>query len=109
MVRHRPDAIGPSPSAMIAAPVDRRAFLSAALLLPAFARQTSNERFVSVMPLGDPGGAAPPPFGRLLGDGLDARLFTDLSQVRNPQSAIRNEEFFVRTAVPRTLPRTDPW
>jgi DMSO/TMAO reductase YedYZ molybdopterin-dependent catalytic subunit len=31
-------------------------------------------------------------------------LFTDLSAVRNPQSAIRNEEFFVRTAAPSTLP-----
>jgi DMSO/TMAO reductase YedYZ molybdopterin-dependent catalytic subunit len=54
-------------------------------------------------------GAFVPPFGRLLGDGLDARLFTDLSAIRNPQSTIRNEEFFVRTAFPRTLTRTDPW
>ena len=61
------------------------------------------------MPLGNPGGAPPPPFGRLLGDGLDARLFTDLSAVRNPQSTIRNDEFFVRTAYPRTLRESDAW
>ena len=61
--------------------VTRRDFVSAALLLPAFARQSSTERLVSIVPLGNPGGAAPPPFGRLLGDGLDARLFTDLSQL----------------------------
>ena len=93
--------------------IDRRAFLSSALLLPAFARQTSTERFVSVMPLGNPGGAAPP-FGRLLGDGLDARLFTNLSTLAVPRTSpgaprTSTEEFFVRTAFPRTLARTDPW
>ena len=95
--------------------VNRRDFLSTALLLPAFANQSSTERFVAVVPLGNPGGAPPPPFGRLLGDGLDARLFTDLSQVavapRTTHDAPRtpNEEFFVRTAFPRTLARTEPW
>ena len=89
--------------------MNRRDFLTAALLLPAFARQSSTERFVSVMPLGNPGGAAPPPFGRLLGEGLDARLFTDLSAIRNPPAAVGNGEFFVRTAYPRTLRDTDPW
>jgi hypothetical protein len=66
---------------MTSVPVSRRDFLSAALLLPAFARQTSDARFIATMPLGNPGGAPPPPFGRLLGAGLDARLFTDLSQL----------------------------
>ena len=91
-------------------PLNRRDFLSSALLLPALVPQTSSARFIATVPLVSPGGAAPP-FGRLLGDGLDARLFTDLSQlqVRNPQSTIRTEEFFVRTAVPRTLPPTDSW
>ena len=69
------------------------------------------------MPLGAPG-AASPPFGRLLGDGLDARLFTDLSQLvdpsfSNPQSAISlpqlspvtpTDRFFVRTASPSAVP-----
>ncbi len=95
---------------MTSVPLTRRDFLSAALLLPAFARQSSTERFVSIVPLGNPGGVAPPPFGRLLGDGLDARLFTDLS--RNPRSAIRTSamtQFFVRTAAPSNLPPTDAW
>jgi DMSO/TMAO reductase YedYZ molybdopterin-dependent catalytic subunit len=87
----------------------RRDFLSTALLLPALARQASNARFISMMPLGNPGGAPAPPFGRLLGDGLDARLFTDLSGISSQQSAVSNGEFFVRTAFPRTLARTEPW
>jgi DMSO/TMAO reductase YedYZ molybdopterin-dependent catalytic subunit len=78
--------------------------------------------------LGPPGGAAPP-FGRLLGSGLDARLFTDLSLLGGPagdppsppadgrQSSIRNppslvtptERFFVRTARPALLPPEDAW
>ena len=83
--------------------VTRRDFLSTALLLPTLARQTSESRLIGDVPLVAPGVSAPP-FGRLLGDGLDARLFTDLSAVRNSQSAIRNEEFFVRTAAPKALP-----
>ena len=99
----------------------RRDFLSAALLLPTLARQTSQARLVDTVPLTVPG-ASVPPFGRLLGDGLDARLFTDLSTLadaprtspdapRTPHDAPRTsaEEFFVRTAFPRTLTRTDPW
>jgi DMSO/TMAO reductase YedYZ molybdopterin-dependent catalytic subunit len=84
-------------------PLNRRDFLSATLLLPTLARQTSESRLIGDVPLVAPGVSAPP-FGRLLGDGLDARLFTDLSEVRNSQSAIRNEEFFVRTAAPKALP-----
>ena len=36
-------------------------------------------RLIAPMPLGNPGGLPTPPFGRLLGAGLDARLFADLS------------------------------
>ena len=98
----------------------RRDFLSSALLLPALARQTSAARLIGTIPLVAPGTSAPP-FGRLLGNGLDARLFTDLSRlgaesalksaIRNPQSAMLTaaDEFFVRTAYPRTLRETDPW
>ena len=76
------------------------------------------------MPLGAPGGARIPPFGRLLGAGLDARQFTDLSLVaesaipnqstipnqsaiRIPQSALVTpaDRFFIRTAAPTALPR----
>jgi DMSO/TMAO reductase YedYZ molybdopterin-dependent catalytic subunit len=89
--------------------LSRRDFLSAALLLPSFARQNSSERFVSNVPLTAPG-VMPPPFGRLLGAGLDARLFTDLAQLgatpRTPHDAPRTSvgEFFVRTAAPKALP-----
>src|SRR5580765_6996676 len=109
---------------MSPAPLARRDFLSAALLLPTLARQSSNAQFITTVPLGNPGGAPAPPFGRLLGDGLDARLFTDLSTlgrqsaigssnestiesaIRNPQSAMVTpaDRFFVRTAAPSNLP-----
>jgi DMSO/TMAO reductase YedYZ molybdopterin-dependent catalytic subunit len=105
--------------------LSRRSFLAAALLAPHLARQSSADRFITTVPLGTPGVAAPP-FGRLLGAGLDARLFTELSQlgdprsaIPNPQSAIRspqsetlvtpNDRFFVRTAFPSTLQTTDSW
>src|SRR4051812_36743406 len=95
----------------------RRDFLSTALLLPALARQTSDARFIGTVPLGNPGSAPTPPFGRLLGDGLDARLFTDLSTlglqpaIGNQQSAVLTaaDRFFVRTAAPSNLPPTDKW
>jgi DMSO/TMAO reductase YedYZ molybdopterin-dependent catalytic subunit len=104
--------------------LSRRSFLSAALLAPALARQASDRaRFVADVPLKTPG-AAEPPYGRLIGDGLDARLFTDLSELGNPQSAIRSQSaignpqsamrtptdrFFIRTAAPPHLPRADAW
>ena len=114
----------------------RRDFVTAALLTSAFSRvATQDARFVATVALGSPSAGAPP-FGRLVGDGLDARLFTDLSQlgnpqsplnpqsamrnpqsIRNPQSAIRNplslvtsnDKFFVRTAASSNLPPTDAW
>jgi hypothetical protein len=82
--------------------VNRRDFLSATLLLPTLARQTSELRLIGEVPLVAPGVSAPP-FGRLLGDGLDARLFTDLSAVR-PQPPTPTDQFFVRTAAPAALP-----
>ena len=94
--------------------VSRRDFLSATLLLPTLARQTSEARLVGAVPLVAPG-AQPPPFGRLLGAGLDARLFTDLSQLgaepRTSHDAPRTsvEEFFVRTASPQKLTPGDQW
>jgi DMSO/TMAO reductase YedYZ molybdopterin-dependent catalytic subunit len=103
--------------------LSRRQFLSATALLlapAALPRAAQPEaRFVTDVPLG----SALPPFGRLLGTGLDARLFTDLSQLRNPQSladpqsirdpqsALRtaNDFFFVRTAASPTLPPAETW
>jgi len=89
----------------------RREFLAAALFAPAALRQAprGDARFVGAIPLGTPGAPAPP-FGRLLGDGLDARLFTDLSQLGDPQSLVTSTDtFFVRTAAPSNLPAVDPW
>src|SRR3954453_16006257 len=87
--------------------LSRRRFLSSALLLPTLARQTSTAQLVGTVPLTAPG-ATVPPFGRLLGDGLDARLFTDLSKISNQQSAVNTGEFFVRPAAPKTPP-AGPW
>src|SRR3954468_19846496 len=103
-------------------PVTRRQFLAAALLTPAAlqrAARGSGARYVGAVPLAAPG-ASSPPFGRLLGDGLDARLFTDLSQLCDPQStlppsaidqqlAISNQQFFVRTAAPSNLGDASTW
>jgi DMSO/TMAO reductase YedYZ molybdopterin-dependent catalytic subunit len=87
----------------------RRSFLQAALLVPTALRQ-SGAKLLGTVPLGDPGGASPPPFGRLLGDGLDARLFTDLSQIAEPSDLrTATDRFFVRTAAPPSLPSGDAW
>jgi DMSO/TMAO reductase YedYZ molybdopterin-dependent catalytic subunit len=110
--------------------ISRRDFLSATLIGPAAFAFQRDARLIGTVPLGNPGGAPAPPFGRLLGSGLDARLFTDLSLLGesaghppsflgDPQSAMRipqseplvtpNDRFFVRTAVPSTLTPTAPW
>jgi DMSO/TMAO reductase YedYZ molybdopterin-dependent catalytic subunit len=119
-----PDLPDPPDPRRVAA-LTRRDFLAAALLAPAAWRQAppSEARYIGSVPLGAPG-AASPPFGRLLGDGLDARLFTDLSQLvdqpssLNQQSAISNQQlspvtptdkFFVRTASPSALPALETW
>jgi len=112
------------------AALSRREFIAAALAAPAAFRQApsgADTRYIGTVPLGAPG-ASSPPFGRLLGDGLDARLFTDLSQLVDPQSAspqssinhqsstINHQSpltptalFFVRTAAPPRLPAADSW
>ena len=105
---------------MSRADLSRRDFLSGALLLPTLFAQTSSARFIAAIPLGAPGGTAPPLFGRLLGAGLDARQFTDLSEIqstnqsaiRNPQSALSptpTARFFIRTAAPSALPPPERW
>jgi len=85
--------------------VTRRSFLSAALALPFFP-QTSTARFVAALPLGNPGGAMTP-LGRLLGNGLDARQFTDLSAIRadDPATLVTpTDRFYIRTAAPGAPP-----
>src|SRR6266850_7592783 len=101
----------------------RRQFLSAALLAPAAFAQTSDERFLSTVPLGNTRGTPGAPLERLLGRGLSARLFTELSTLPassslasglppSPSSVVSgfsrtvipNEKFFIRTAAPESLP-----
>jgi len=102
-----------------AVPLSRRDFLAAALVAPAALRQATSSgaaRYVGAVPLAAPG-ATSPPFGRLLGDGLDARMFTDLSQLVDPQSSVNQQlspvtptdRFFVRTAASSALPALESW
>jgi DMSO/TMAO reductase YedYZ molybdopterin-dependent catalytic subunit len=90
--------------------IDRREFLSAALLAPALSRlqPVAAGRLVRTVPFGVPGAPATP-LNRLLGAGLDARLFTDLSTLSADRPVTPAEHFFVRTAVPATLPPLDGW
>ena len=88
----------------------RREFLAGALVAPAALLQ-SGARFLSNVPLGLSGGGRTPPFGQLLGLGLDARLFADLSTLDpdRPDTLVTPaDRFFVRTAAPPGL-RRDGW
>jgi DMSO/TMAO reductase YedYZ molybdopterin-dependent catalytic subunit len=51
----------------------------------------------------------PPPFDRLLGAGLNARLFTDLSTLTSTSPVTPNGRFFIRTSCPPALPARDDW
>jgi len=66
-------------------------------------------RFVRTLPLGDPQRLDDPPLNVLLGEGLDARLFTDLSSLRTGDAITPNERFFVRTACPQKASVTEGW
>jgi DMSO/TMAO reductase YedYZ molybdopterin-dependent catalytic subunit len=66
-------------------------------------------RFVRTLPLGDPLRRDDPPLNLLLGEGLDARLFTDLSSVKAGDTITPNERFFVRTARPQKAIATEAW
>lgn len=89
--------------------LSRRAFLSVAALLPSatFSYQTRGEaRLLGLLPLSEAAGRQPPPFERLLGSGLDARLFTDLSvlSLDKPDTLLTpTERFYVRTAATSDL------
>jgi len=90
----------------------RREFLAGALVAPAaLLQQPTNARLLGTVALGTTGGATPPPFGRVLGPGLDARLFADLSTLDpdKPDTLVTSaDRFFVRTAAPPGL-RRDAW
>lgn len=66
-------------------------------------------RLVGRVPLGRFDGGPAPPLEVLLGAGLDARLFTDLSDLSAGGLVTPTERFYVRTAFPATLQRTRPW
>ena len=88
----------------------RRDFLGATLLSPFLLQPAARDaRLIGDVPLGDPGGASPPPFGRLLGDGLDARLFTNLTPLSAATLRTPTAQFFVRTAAPPALPPAETW
>ena len=91
-------------------PLTRREFLSSAFLAPTLARlqPLAGGRLVGTVPFGD---AELPqtPLNRLLGAGLDARLFTDLTALAPDRLVTPSEHFFVRTATPPTLPDAGSW
>ncbi|HEX7137993.1 MAG TPA: molybdopterin-dependent oxidoreductase [Vicinamibacterales bacterium] len=93
-----------------AARVSRRDFLAASLLAPALARlqPPADSRLLGIIPFGDPGARATP-LNRLLGSGLDARLFSDLSGLSDHALTTTAERFFVRTAAAPALPAADTW
>jgi DMSO/TMAO reductase YedYZ molybdopterin-dependent catalytic subunit len=99
----------------------RRGFLAAsgaglaAAVLSPLARLAATQppladgRFVRTLPLGDPLRRDDPPLNQLLGTGLDARLFTDLSRLAAGDTITPGEQFFVRTACPEKATATDTW
>jgi DMSO/TMAO reductase YedYZ molybdopterin-dependent catalytic subunit len=66
-------------------------------------------RFIRTLPLGDPTRPDHPPLNRLLGAGLDARLFTDLSAVGPGALITPNDRFYIRTACPDEAVSTRRW
>ena len=66
-------------------------------------------RLIRTMRLGRFDGRPTPPPHTLLGNGLDARLFTDLSGLEEDRSITPIDQFFVRTAHPPALPAAASW
>src|SRR5262249_42543432 len=89
--------------------VSRREFLASAVLLPALAQlPRPSGTFVGTVPFGVPG-AQTAPLNRLLGTGLDARQFTDLSTISTDRLLTPAEHFFIRTQSPPALPDPASW
>src|SRR3954447_2592893 len=89
--------------------ISRRDFLAGVAFLPALGQFPSpSGRLVATIPFGIPG-APTTPLNRLLGAGLDARLFTDLSQMSADAGVTPTDRFFVRTATPPALPDPAAW
>jgi DMSO/TMAO reductase YedYZ molybdopterin-dependent catalytic subunit len=66
-------------------------------------------RLVRRMPLGRLNGRPAPPVHTLLGAGLDARLFTDLSDLGEDRLITPTQRFFIRTSHPPALPSAAAW
>jgi len=66
-------------------------------------------RVVRTLPLGDPLRPDDPPLNQLLGAGLDARLFTDLSALTPDETATPTGRFFIRTARPDKAGAAHAW
>ena len=66
-------------------------------------------RLIGTLALGDPLRPDNPPLNRLLGSGLDARLFTDLSALAADELTTPNDRFFVRTACPARADAARAW
>jgi sulfane dehydrogenase subunit SoxC len=94
--------------------VSRRAFLASAAALPfintSLLAQTApaDARLVGAVPFGVRG-ARTTPLNRLLGSGLDARLFTDLSRLETEALTTPTDTFFIRTAAASALPPAGAW
>jgi DMSO/TMAO reductase YedYZ molybdopterin-dependent catalytic subunit len=97
----------------------RRSFLAASLaasgLALSFGRLLAQQvgiaggRLLGSLELDPDGAASRPPFGVLLGTGLDARLFTDLSTLTSDTLITSNDRFFIRTASPDAVSASKPW
>ncbi|HEX2344810.1 MAG TPA: molybdopterin-dependent oxidoreductase [Vicinamibacterales bacterium] len=86
--------------------VTRREFLE--LCAAVFAQNAlDGGRHVGVVPFAD--AEQNPPFHTLMDEGLDARLYTDLSGLRSDSLVTPNDKFFVRTAFPDQLDASRPW
>ncbi len=72
-------------------------------------RPVTDGRLVRVMPLGRFDGRPTPPLHVVLGAGLDARQFTDLSGLDSSRLVTPTGQFYVRTAHPPDLPAAEGW
>jgi len=90
--------------------ITRRDFLSAAILAPALGRlqPVFGGRLIGTVPFGNRD-VPTTPLNRLLGAGLDARLFTDLSTITAERLITQTDRDFVMTASPPALPDSAAW
>ena len=73
------------------------------------AGQTLPGRMVGTLELGSPSGRPGEPLNTLVGEALDARLFTDLAALAPDRLLVPNDRFFVRTACPVAAKAVGRW